>query len=182
MPEPADPAAPAASPASAADQVLAANAAHADAFDPATAPYDPASAPPSRHVAVLTCMDARIEPRAAFGLGPGEAHVLRNAGGIVTDDVVRSLTLSQRKLGTTEVLVVQHTACGILGLDDEALLAAIEAETGVRPGWAPGGFADVDESVRAGVARLRSEPALPHCDGVLGFVYDVATSRLREVT
>ncbi|HEX5367489.1 MAG TPA: carbonic anhydrase [Acidimicrobiales bacterium] len=163
------------------DEIVAANAAHAAAYDPAAAGFDPAVAPPSRLVAVVTCMDARIDPAAAFGLRPGQAHVVRNAGGIVTEDVLRSLTLSQRELGTVEVAVVQHTGCGLLGLDDAAVVAAIEAETGAPPPFAPGGFPDLEASVRAGLATLRSAPFLPWRDAVRGFVYDVATGRLREV-
>jgi carbonic anhydrase len=172
---------PAPGPTPAIDDLVAANAAFADGHDPEVVGFDPAVGPPVRRVVIVTCMDARIDPAAALGLRPGDAHVLRNAGGIVTDDVLRSVTLSQRKLGTVEVAVIQHSGCGLLGLDDAAVVAAIEADTGAAPGWAPGGFADLDGSVRDGVAALRAAPYLPHRDAVRGFVYDVATGRLREV-
>lgn len=140
------------------------------------------SAPPVLRVSVLTCMDARIEPFSLLGLRPGDAHVLRNAGGVVTTDVRRSLAVSQRKLGTTEVMVIQHTTCGMLGLDDEELLAELEADVGSRPDWTPYGFTDLDDNVRRTVASLRADPFLPHRDQVRGFVYDVRDGSLREVT
>jgi carbonic anhydrase len=161
---------------SATDDLLAGNARYAEQFDLADLP-----APPARHVTVVVCMDARIDIYRVLGLQPGDAHVLRNAGGIVTEDVVRSLALSQRLLGTEEVLVVQHTRCGLHGLDGAAFLADVEADTGTRPDFDPGGFDDLDASVRASLERLRSEPALPQRDRIRGFVYDVATGQLREV-
>jgi carbonic anhydrase len=127
-------------------------------------------------------MDARIDLFAALGLELGEVHVIRNAGGIATDDVLRSLVLSQRKLGTREVLLAHHTDCGLHGLDDEQLIAEIEAESGTRPPFTFGGFTDLDASVRESVSRVRSAVFVPHRDAVRGFVYDVATGRLREVT
>ena len=126
-------------------------------------------------------MDARIDPLALLELAVGDAHVVRNAGGIVDEGAVRSLVISQRKLATREVLVLQHTGCGVLGLDDEAFAREIEADSGVRPAWAGGGFADLDESVRRSVAALRAEPALPHRDRVRGAVVDLATGLVREV-
>jgi len=138
-------------------------------------------AEPRRGLAILTCMDARIDPLALLGLAVGDAHVIRNAGGIVDDGAVRSLVISQRTLATSAVLVLQHTGCGVLGLDDEALAREIEADSGVRPAWAGGGFADLDESVRRSVEALRAEPALPRRDRVRGAVVDLATGEVREV-
>ena len=126
-------------------------------------------------------MDARIDPLAVLDLALGDAHVIRNAGGIVDEGAVRSLVISQRKLATREVLVLQHTGCGLLGLDDAAFAREVEADSGVRPAWAAGGFSDLDESVRRSVAALRTEPALPHRDRVRGAVADLATGVVREV-
>ena len=147
------------------DALLAAADDNAERFDPADPGYDLSSGRPRSGVAVVTCMDARIDPVAAFDLEPGDAHVIRNGGGLVTDDVLRSLTLSQRALGTREVMIVQHTRCGLLGLVDATLLAEIEASAGVRPPFALGGFADLDASVltsverRAAAASRRASPA-----------------------
>ena len=163
------------------DELIEANAGFAATFDPTRAGCDISSPTPTRHTAVVTCMDARIDLLAALGLSLGEVHVIRNAGGIVTDDVLRSLALSQLKLGTREVLLAHHTGCGLSGLDDDALLDEVEASSGTRPPFRFGGFADTDESVRESVARVRSAPYVPHRDRVRGFVYDVATGRLREV-
>jgi carbonic anhydrase len=163
------------------DELIAANAAFAAAFDPASPGCDLSSPRPTRRAAVVACMDARLDLFAALGLALGEVHLIRNAGGIVTDDVLRSLALSQRKLGTREVLVVHHTDCGLHGLDDEALADEVEAETGERPPFAFGGFDDLDASVRASVARVRAATYLPHREVVRGAVYDVRTGRLREV-
>ena len=135
-------------------------------------------APPARKVAVVTCMDARIDPAAILGLELGDVHVIRNAGGTVTEDVLRSLAVSQRRLDTTEVMVVQHTSCGMLGLDE----AALEAEVGERPRDGFGGFDDLDQSVREGVDRIYRSKLTLHGNDVRGFVYDVKTGRLREVT
>ncbi|HEX6445448.1 MAG TPA: carbonic anhydrase [Streptosporangiales bacterium] len=159
------------------DELLVNAAAHQAAFTGGDRP-----APPARRVSVLTCMDARIEPFSLLGLQPGDAHVLRNAGGVVTADVRRSLAVSQRALGTTEVMVIQHTTCGMLGLDDEELLAELEADVGSRPDWTPHGFTDLDENVRRSLALLRADPFLPHRDQVRGFVYDIGDGSLREVT
>jgi carbonic anhydrase len=138
-------------------------------------------AQPRRGLAILTCMDARIDPLALLGLAVGDAHVIRNAGGIVEDGAVRSLVISQRKLATREVLVLQHTGCGLLGLDDEAFAREIQDEAGVRPAWAGGGFADLEESVRSSVAALRAERALPRRDRVRGAIVDLTTGEVREV-
>lgn len=181
MSSPAEPAASEDHEATTIDELLAANEAFAAGFDVAQAGCDVSSPSPTRHTAVITCMDARIDLFAALGLELGEVHVIRNAGGFTTDDVLRSLVLSQRKLGTREVLLAHHTDCGLYGLDDDELLDEVAAESGVRPPFRFGGFTDLDESVRASVARVRSAPFVPHRDKVRGFVYDVATGRMREV-
>lgn len=136
---------------------------------------------PRRAVAVLTCMDARIDPAAVLGLEPGDAHVLRNAGTAVTDDVIRSLALSQRLLGTREVMVIKHTGCGMEGLDEAGLRRQLAEAAGTEPTWAIEAFDDVDSAVREALRRVRESPFLPHRDRVRGFVYDVQTGRLREV-
>jgi len=136
---------------------------------------------PAKRLAIVTCMDTRINAYRIFGLDSGEAHILRNAGGLVTEDVLRSLVLSQRLLGTREVILMHHTDCGLHGRDEAALHAEIAAETGSRPPYAFGAFSDLDEAVRAATARVREHPFLPHRDRVRGFVYDVETAHLREV-
>jgi len=137
--------------------------------------------PPKLGVAILTCMDTRIDPARMFGLVPGDAHILRNAGGVVTDDVLRSLLLSQRFLGSRAVMVVHHTRCGVLNLSDDQVKAEIQAEVGMRPSFALEGFTDLDADVRQSMARIRHCPFLPHRDAVRGFVLDVDDGRLREV-
>ena len=156
------------------DRMLAANR----AWEPTVPPDLPA--PPSRHLAVVTCMDARIPVLEALGLAIGEAHVLRNAGGVVTDDVLRSLVASQHALGTRSVLVVQHTGCGMQKATDEQVAELVEQATGARLPWPAGTFADVEQSVRDGVRRVREAPYLV-TDEVRGAVYDLATGRLHEV-
>ena len=136
---------------------------------------------PGRAVAVVTCMDCRIDPALLFGLGPGEAHVLRNAGGVITDDMIRSLAISQRFLGTREIVLVHHTRCGMQGLEDERLADELEAETGSRPPWAAGGFADPFDDVRRGVEALRIDPFIPDKSSIRGFVFDVEAGSLTEV-
>lgn len=139
------------------------------------------AAPPGKRVAIVTCMDARVSPYAIFGLREGDAHVIRNAGGTVTDDVERSLAISQRELGTEEIIVMHHSGCGMLGLDDERFAGELERETGQRPAWAPGGFSDIEADVRDAVARLQASPFIPRKDGIRGFVYEVESGRVREL-
>jgi len=136
---------------------------------------------PSRPVAIVTCMDARLDVHRALGLEEGEAHVIRNAGGVVTDDVIRSLLISQRLLGTCEVLVIHHTNCGMLTFSDDGLKRQIEADTGLRPPFALEAFPDLDGDVRQSMARIERSPFVPHRDHVRGFVYDVGSGALREV-
>jgi carbonic anhydrase len=136
---------------------------------------------PQRHLAVVTCMDSRLDVFAALGLGNGEAHVLRNAGGVITDDVIRSLAISQRKLGTREVMLIHHTDCGMQKITDDGFRAELQEATGVAPSFAIESFGDVDADVRQSILRVRRSPFLLHRDVVRGFVYDVDTHRLREV-
>jgi carbonic anhydrase len=144
-------------------------------------PGDRSSPRPSLHVTILTCMDARIRVFEIFGLLQGESHVLRNAGGVVTDDMIRSLALSQRKLGTREVLIVQHTDCGLSMVTEDDFKDELEAASGLRPTWSVEAFREVEDSVRRSVQRVRRSDFLPHTDNVRGFVYDVKTGRLTEV-
>jgi carbonic anhydrase len=160
---------------SAIDELVHNAAAHEADFEGARAVI------PSKHVAIVTCMDSRIDNFRIFGLDSGEAHILRNAGGLVTDDVLRSLVLSQRLLQTREVILVHHTNCGLYGIDEAGLRAAIAAEAGEPPPYAFGAFDDLDAAVRRAIARVREHRYLPHRDHVRGFVYDVDTGHLREV-
>jgi carbonic anhydrase len=137
--------------------------------------------PPSRQVAVVTCMDSRMDIFAILGLGNGEAHIIRNGGGVVTDDVIRSLAISQRKLGTREIVVIKHTQCGMLTFSDDEFREALRAETGMKPTWSPESFTDLDAEVRNSLNRIKYSPFIPHKESVRGFVYDVKTGRLREV-
>jgi len=137
--------------------------------------------PPAKHVAVVACMDARLNPFGILGLAEGDAHVIRNAGGVVTDDVIRSLALSQRLLGTREIILIHHTDCGMLTFKDDDVKAQIEADTGLRPAFALEAFPDPAKDVVQSMARIAANPFVPHKDGVRGFVYDVKTGRLDEV-
>ncbi len=136
---------------------------------------------PQRHLAIVTCMDSRLDVFAALGLGPGEAHVLRNAGGIITDDVIRSLAISQRRLGTREVMLIHHTDCGMQKITDDGFRMELQETTGVAPSFAIESFKDIEADVRQSILRVRRSPFLPHRDMVRGFVYDVDTHQLREV-
>ncbi len=136
---------------------------------------------PSRRLAIVACMDSRVDVFAALGLRDGEAHVLRNAGGVITDDVIRSLAVSQRRLGTREVMLIHHTDCGMQTLTDDGFRAELQEATGVAPAFAIESFSDVDADVRQSILRVRRSSFLPHRDGVRGFVYDVDTHRLHEV-
>jgi len=159
-----------------ADTCIANNVRYAETFDKASLP-----APPAGKAAVVTCMDARIETGRALGLKEGDAHVIRNAGGVVTDDVLRSLTISQRLLGTGEILVVQHTDCGMLTFRDDDLKDRIEADTGLRPAFAMEAFADLEDNVRQSIRRIEACPFIPNKTAIRGFIYDVRSGSLREV-
>jgi carbonic anhydrase len=158
------------------DELLRNADAYAASFEKRSLPV-----PPSRKLAVLACMDARVNPYGLLGLEEGEAHVIRNAGGVVTDDEIRSLAISQRLLGTEEIMLIHHTGCGMLTFDDEQFRGAIEEDTGVRPGWSSETFSDLDEDVRESIARIKASPFVPNKDKVRGFVYDVSDGSLREV-
>ena len=160
---------------SVADEYLKNNAVYADGY------AGPPPPRPSRHVAVVACMDSRLELSALLGLGDGEAHIIRNAGGVVTDDMIRSLSISQRLLGTTEIILVHHTDCGLQKTTEDEFKGAIEAETGIRPPWAVESFTDAAGDVRQSIGRIKASPFIPHKDAVRGFVFDVATGKLGEV-
>ena len=160
------------------DDLLAANAAFASGLDGRAASLHAA---PGRHLAVLACMDARLDIHAILGLGPGDAHVIRNAGGVATEDAIRSLIISQRLLGTRAVMLIHHTDCGMLSFRDDDLKAQIEQETGVRPPFALEAFSDLEAALRQSVNRIRLSPYLAHRDEVRGFVYDLRSGLLREV-
>ena len=161
---------------SATDDFLAANRNYAQSFDKGDK-----ALPPAKRVAVVACMDARIETGRLLGLEEGDAHVIRNAGGVVTDDVIRSLAISQRLLGTTEIVLIHHTDCGMLTFSDDAVKADIEKETGLRPPFALEAFPDLEDDVRQSMRRIENSPFIPHKDGIRGFVYDVKTGHLNEV-
>lgn len=138
-------------------------------------------ASPAKRVAIVACMDARLNPYALLGLSEGEVHVIRNAGGVITDDQIRSLAISQHALGTREIMLLHHTDCGMLTITDEEFADKLEAETGQRPEWPARAFSDLDEDVRDSIRRIRESPFIPHTDAVRGFVYDVESGTLREV-
>ena len=159
------------------DDLLANNESYVASFDKGDLPL-----PPARKTVVVACMDARLNVYAILGLGEGDAHVIRNAGGAVTDDTIRSLAISQRLLGTEEIILIHHTDCGMLTFTDDELRAAIEKDTGIRPEWAAEAFPDLDADVRQSIARIKASPFVPSKDSVRGFVYEVETGRLREVS
>ena len=158
------------------DELLANAQRYADGFDKGDLPL-----PPGLRVAVVACMDARLSPYGVLGLSEGDAHVIRNAGGVATADVIRSLAISQRLLGTTEIILIHHTDCGMLTFTDDGFKAQVAADTGIKPEWAAEAFADLDADVRQSIARIQASPFIPEKGSVRGFVYDVATGVLREV-
>jgi carbonic anhydrase len=158
------------------DTLLRNNEAYAASFDKGDLPL-----PPGRKVAVLACMDARLDPARVLGLDEGDAHVIRNAGGVASDDALRSLAISQHLLGTEEIVLLHHTDCGMLTFTDEDFAQKMEAETGIRPEWRTLSLTDLDEDVRKTLERIRESPFVPRTDNVRGFVYEVETGRLREV-
>jgi carbonic anhydrase len=159
------------------DELVANNEAYSARFDKGDLPL-----PPAKKVAVLACMDARLDPARVLGLEEGDAHVIRNAGGVVTDDEIRSLAISQRLLGTEEIVLIHHTDCGMLTFSDDDFKRSIQEETGIKPEWAAEAFGDLDEDVRQSIARIKASPFIPRKDAIRGFVYEVETGRLREVT
>jgi carbonic anhydrase len=138
--------------------------------------------PPAKRVAIVACMDARLNPYGLLGLREGDAHVIRNAGGVITDDEIRSLSISQRLLGTEEIMLIHHTDCGMLTFSDDDFRRQVQDETGVKPEWAAEAFDDLEEDVRQSIARIEASPFIPNKDKVRGFIYEVETGRLREVT
>jgi carbonic anhydrase len=158
------------------DELLQNAEAYASSFDKGDLPL-----PPARKVAVLACMDARLNPYGLLGLEEGDAHVIRNAGGVVTDDEIRSLAISQRLLGTEEIVLIHHTDCGMLTFTDDEFKRSVQDDVGIKPEWAAEAFPDLDEDVRQSVARIKASPFIPRKDSVRGFVYDVHTGGLREV-
>jgi carbonic anhydrase len=159
------------------DELLRSNAEFASSFAAGDLPM-----PPGKGLAVVACMDARLNVYALLGLREGEAHVIRNAGGVVTEDVIRSLAISQRLLGTKEIVLVHHTDCGMLTFTDDQVKADIESDTGLRPHFALEAFSDLEADIRQSIARIKASPFVPHKDSIRGFVYDVRTGALQEVT
>jgi carbonic anhydrase len=159
------------------DELLENNAAYAESFEKGDLPL-----PPARGVAVVACMDARLDVHKILGLEEGDAHVIRNAGGVITDDEIRSLTISQRLLGTREVVLIHHTDCGMLTFSDDELKAQIHEEVGVKPHFSMESFSNLEEDVRQSIARIKASPFVPHKESVRGFIYEVETGRLQEVS
>ncbi len=158
------------------DELLQNAERYANGFDRGDLPL-----PPAKRVAVLACMDARLNPYGLLGLTEGDAHVIRNAGGVVTDDEIRSLSISQRLLGTEEIILIHHTDCGMLTFGDDEFRRQVQSDIGIKPEWAAEAFDDLDEDVRQSIARIKASPFIPRKDSVRGFVYDVKTGRLSEV-
>ena len=159
------------------DELIDNAEAYAERFDQGDLPL-----PPAKRIAVVACMDARLNPYGLLGLHEGDAHVIRNAGGVITDDEIRSLAISQRLLGTEEIMLIHHTDCGMLTFADDDFRRQVQDETGIKPEWAAETFVDLDEDVRQSIARIKASPFIPRKDQIRGFVYDVHTGRLREVT
>jgi carbonic anhydrase len=159
------------------DELLQNNETYAESFEKGDLPL-----PPAQGVAVVACMDARLDVHKILGLEEGDAHVIRNAGGVITDDEIRSLTISQRLLGTREIILIHHTDCGMLTFSDEELRQQIHEEAGIKPHFSMESFSDLEEDVRQSSARIQHSPFIPHKDSVRGFIYEVETGRLREVT
>ena len=159
------------------DELLRNNERYANSFDKGDLPI-----PPAKQIAIVTCMDARLSPYVMLGLSEGDAHVIRNAGGVITDDEIRSLMISQRLLGTREVMLIHHTNCGMLTFSEEEVKGQIQQEIGIKPPFALEPFTDLEENVRQSIKRIEASPFIPHKESVRGFIYEVETGRLREVT
>ena len=158
------------------DELLRNNESYVRSFDKGSLPL-----PPARHLAVLACMDARLDVHKILGLREGDAHVIRNAGGVATDDAIRSLVISQRLLGTKEIVLIHHSDCGMLTFKDDEVKRQIEADTGIRPAFALEAFPDLEDDVRQSIARIQASPFIPNKSSVRGFVYDVRTGKLNEI-
>jgi carbonic anhydrase len=159
------------------DELLQNAERYVESFDQGDLPL-----PPGRKIAILACMDARLNPYGLLGLSEGDAHVIRNAGGVVSDDAIRSLAISQNLLGTEEIILIHHTDCGMLTFSDDELAEKLEGETGQRPEWRALSFSDLEQDVHEGIERIRSSPFIPRTDSVRGFVYEVESGRLREIS
>jgi carbonic anhydrase len=159
------------------DELLQNNERYAASFDKGDLPL-----PPAKGVAVVACMDARLNVYGMLGLQEGDAHVIRNAGGVITDDEIRSLAISQRLLGTREIILIHHTDCGMLTFSDDELKQQIQEDVGIKPHFPMESFSDLEEDVRQSIARIQASPFIPHKDSVRGFIYEVESGRLREVT
>ena len=159
------------------DELLDNNRRYAETFTTVGIPL-----PPAKQIAVVACMDARLDMEKLLGLEEGDAHVIRNAGGIVSDDVIRSLTISQRLLATRAIILIHHTDCGMLTFKDDALKDKIYAETGIRPPFAMEAFSDLERDVQQSIARIKASPFIPHKESIRGFVYEVETGKLREAS
>jgi carbonic anhydrase len=159
------------------EELLQNNAAYAESFEKGDLQL-----PPARGVAVVACMDARLDVHKILGLQEGDAHIIRNAGGVITDDEIRSLTISQRLLDTREIILIHHTDCGMLTFSDDELKAQIHEDVGLKPHFSMESFSDLEEDVRQSIARIQASPFIPHKDSVRGFIYEVETGRLREVS
>src|SRR5438067_8547595 len=159
------------------DELVGNASSYGDSFDSGDLPL-----PPAKRVAVVACMDARLNSYGLLGLHEGDAHVIRNAGGVITDDEIRSLSISQRLLGTTEIMLIHHTDCGMLTFRDDDFRRDVQQETGIKPEWPAEAFDDVDGDVRQSIARIKASPFIPRKDSVRGFVYEVESGRLREVS
>src|SRR5215203_3620803 len=158
------------------DELLRNNERYANSFEKSDLPM-----PPAKQIAIVTCMDARLSPFVMLGLQEGDAHIIRNAGGVITDDEIRSIVISQRLLATQEIMLIQHTDCGMLTFSDDEVKQQIQDDVGIKPHFALESFSDLDENVRQSVARIKTSPFVPNKDNVRGFVYEVETGRLREV-
>jgi carbonic anhydrase len=158
------------------DELLSNAERYAATFDKGDLPL-----PPARQIAIVACMDARLNPYGLLGLSEGDAHVIRNAGGVITADELRSLAISQRLLGTQEIILIHHTDCGMLTFTDDGFKAAIQDEIGIKPTWAAEAFTDLDADVKQSIGRIKADPFIPLKDSVRGFVYEVGTGKLREV-
>jgi carbonic anhydrase len=159
------------------EELLRNNAIYAESFEKGDLPL-----PPAMGVVVVACMDARLDVHKILGLQEGDAHIIRNAGGVITDDEIRSLTISQRLLGTREIILIHHTDCGMLTFSDDELKAQIHEDVGLKPHFSMESFSDLEEDVRQSIARIQASPFISHKDSVRGFIYDVETGRLREVS
>src|ERR1043165_10120988 len=159
------------------DELVGNSTSYRDSFDSGELPL-----PPAKGVAIVACMDARLNPYGLLGLREGDAHVIRNAGGVITDDEIRSLSISQRLLGTEEIMLIHHPDCGMLTFGDDEFRRQVAEDTGIKPEWPAEAFDDLEQDVRQSIAGVKARPFIPKKDQIRGFVYEVESGRLREVT